>query len=256
MRRPDLQRVAADAEVAALEAGVGAAVLLGDEVADHLALAVGAAGDEVLGHRPVGLGRADTVDAGDRGDDDDVVAFEQCPGRRVAHPVDLLVNLALLLNVGVGARDIGLRLVVVVVGDEVLDRVLREEPLEFAVQLRGEGLVRREDDRRPLRRLDHLGGGEGLAGAGGAEQHLAALAGDEALDELGDRRRLVAGRLELGDEPERLAALELGPARVLGDGGQHVDEGHGELAATTSSDGRSPAGWQARAGGRIARQVS
>ena len=204
VRRPDLERIAAHAEVAALEAGVGAAVLLGDEVADHRALRVALAGDEVLGHRAVGLGRADAVDAGDRGDDDHVVAFQQRPGRRVAHPVDLLVDLRFLLDIGVGARDVGLRLVVVVVGDEVFDRVLRKEGLELAVELRRQRLVRGEDDRRALGRLDDLGGGEGLAGAGGAEQHLVALAGRDAGDELGDGGGLVARGLELG-EPARSA---------------------------------------------------
>ena len=34
---------------------------------------------------------------------------------------------AVLLDVGVGARDVGLGLVVVVVADEVLDRVVGEE---------------------------------------------------------------------------------------------------------------------------------
>jgi len=37
----------------------------------------------------------------------------------------------LLLDVGVGGRDVRLGLVVVVVGDEVLDRVVREEALEL-----------------------------------------------------------------------------------------------------------------------------
>ena len=81
-----------------------------------------------------------------------------------------------LLDIGVGARDVGLGLVVVVVGDEILDRVVGEEDLELAVELGGERLVGREDQRRALRRLDHLGHGEGLARAGDAEQHLVALA--------------------------------------------------------------------------------
>ena len=116
----------------------------------HLALVVGLALEEVLGHRRVGLDRADAVDAGHRGDDDDVVALEQRPGGRVAHPVDLLVDLGFLLDVGVRPRHVGLGLVVVVVGDEVLDRVVGEEALELAVELGGERLVGREDDRRAL----------------------------------------------------------------------------------------------------------
>jgi hypothetical protein len=52
----------------------------------------------------------------------------------------------LLLDVGVGARHVGLGLVVVVVGDEILDRVVREEELELAVELRGQRLVGRQDE--------------------------------------------------------------------------------------------------------------
>ena len=127
------------------------------------------------GHRGIGLDRADAVDAGDRGDDDDVVALQQRAGRGVAHAVDLLVDRGFLLDIGVGARDVGLGLVIVVVGDEILDRVVGEEALELAVELRRQRLVGGEDQRRPLRRLDHLGHGEGLARAGDAEQHLVAL---------------------------------------------------------------------------------
>ncbi len=55
-----------------------------------------------------------------------------------------------LLDIGVGARDVGLGLVVVVVGDEILDRVVRKEALHLAVELGRQGLVRRQDQRRPL----------------------------------------------------------------------------------------------------------
>jgi hypothetical protein len=69
----------------------------------------------------------------------------------VAHAVDLLVDRGFLLDIGVGARDIGLGLVVVVIGDEILDRVVGEEALELAVELRRQRLVGREDQRRALR---------------------------------------------------------------------------------------------------------
>ena len=127
-----------------------------------------------------------------------VVALQQRARRRVAHAVDLLVDRGFLLDVGVGARHVGLGLVVVVVGDEILDRVVREEVLELAIELRGQRLVRREDQGRALRLLDHLGHGEGLARAGDAEQHLGALGRVDALDEIADGGRLVAGRLEVG----------------------------------------------------------
>ena len=121
-----------------------------------------------------------------------------------------------LLDVGVGARDVGLGLVVVVVRDEVFHRVVGEEALELAVELRRQRLVGREDQRRPVGRRDHLRHREGLARAGDAEQHLVALVLPDAGHELGDGGRLVALGLELGGEVEPDAALRLvGAVRAM-----------------------------------------
>ena len=198
----DLDRVAAHAEHAAGEVAERALVLQRDEVGDELALVDLVAELQREGHRGIGLDRADAVDARDRGDDDDVVALQHRARRGVAHAVDLLVDGGFLLDIGVGARDVGFRLVIVVVGDEILDRVVGEEALELAVELRRQRLVGREDQRRALGRLDHLGHGEGLARAGDAEQHLVALVRAHALDQLVDRLRLVALGLEFRDQPE------------------------------------------------------
>ena len=205
--REDVDGVAAHPEGAAGEIVERALVLQRDEVGDEAALVDALALLDGEGHRRIGLDRADAVDARHRGDDDHVVALEQRPRRRVAHAVDLLVDRGFLLDIGVGARDVGLGLVVVVIGDEVLDRVVREEAPELAVELGGQRLVGREDQRRALGRLDHLRHGEGLAGAGDAEQHLGAVVAADALDQLGDRLRLVALRGEVGLDDERLAAL-------------------------------------------------
>ncbi len=209
MRREQVDRIAAHAEGAAAEVGVGALVLQGDQVGDQLPLVDLLAERDGEGHRRVGLDRPDAVDARHRGDDDDVVALEQRTRRRMAHAVDLLVDRGFLLDVGVGARDVRLRLVVVVVGDEILDRIVREERLELAVELRRQRLVRRQHQRRALRRLDHLRRRVGLARAGDAEQHLVALVRVDAGDQFGDGGRLVALRLEVGNDAERHAALGL-----------------------------------------------
>ena len=198
----ELDRIAAHAEEAAREIGLRALVLQGDEVADELALVDPVAELQREGHRGIGLDRADAVDAGDRGDDDDVVALQHRARRGVAHAVDLLVDVGFLLDIGVGARNVGLRLIIVVVGDEILDRIVGKEAPELAVELRGQRLVGRENERRALRRLDHLGHGEGLARAGDAEQHLVALMSPNALDQFLDRLRLVALRLEFGHDAE------------------------------------------------------
>jgi hypothetical protein len=143
------------------------------------------------------------------GDDDHVVALQKRPGRRVAHPVDLLVDGGFLLDVGVRARDVGLRLVVVVVGDEILHRVVGEERLELAVELGGERLVGGENEGRALGVGDHLRHREGFSRPGDPQKHLVALLAADAVHELGDGRRLVARGLELGLQREPLAALPL-----------------------------------------------
>src|SRR3546814_19773093 len=78
--------------------------------------------------------------------------------------------------------------------DEVLQRVVGKERLHLGVELRGESLVGRQDQRGPLQLCDRLGGGEGLAGAGDAEQHLVALALQQSLGQLADGLRLVGRR--------------------------------------------------------------
>ena len=134
----------------------------------------------------------------------DEVALQPQPG-------DVVVLRRVLLDVEVGLRDVRLGLVVVVVRDEVLDRVLREELAELVAELRGQRLVVRDDERGPLELLDRPGHGRRLPGAGGAEHGLELVAPLDALGELGDRLRLVCRRvvgvmgLESGGHRDRVA---------------------------------------------------
>ena len=84
-------------------------------------------------------------------------------------PRDVVVLRRVLLDVEVGLRDVRLGLVVVVVGDEVLDGVVREELAELVAELRGERLVVRDHERRPADLLDRPGHRRRLAGAGRAD---------------------------------------------------------------------------------------
>ena len=157
------------------------------------------------------LRRAQAVDAGDRRDHDDVAPGEQRAGGRVPQPLDLVVDRRVLLDVGVRLRDVRLGLVVVVVRDEVLDRVVGQQLAELGGQLRGERLVGRHHERRPLHLLDQPGRRRRLAGAGGAEQHDVLLPRLDPRRQLLDRRGLVTGRRVLGDHLERRdGPLEVG----------------------------------------------
>ena len=126
-------------------------------------------------------------------------------GGEVPQAVNLLVDGGVLFDVGVRRRQVGFRLVVVVVGDEVAHRVVGEELPEFAGELRGECLVVGDDQGGALdARAITLAIGEGLAGAGHPQQRLPLEARAQAVGQLLDRLRLIALGAELGDEFELL----------------------------------------------------
>ena len=103
------------------------------------------------------VGGPEPIDARDRCHDDHVPAREQAGGRGVPQPVDLVVDGRVLLDVGVRRGKVRLRLVVVVIRNEVLDSVVREKAAQLARELGGERLVRGEHEGRALDLLDGPG---------------------------------------------------------------------------------------------------
>jgi hypothetical protein len=75
-----------------------------------------------------------------------------------------------------------------------------EEAPEFLIELGRQRLVVGHHQGRAIHPGDGLRHREGLARAGDAEQHLMLVAALEAVDELVDGARLIAGELEIRDE--------------------------------------------------------
>ena len=98
-------------------------------------------------HAVIGFRRSQTVDAAHRRDNDAVAPLEQRLGGRQPQLVEFVVDGRFLLDVNVARGNVGFRLVIVVIRDEVLDRIVREERLELVVELRRQGLVVRHDQR-------------------------------------------------------------------------------------------------------------
>ena len=124
--RINFDHVAADAEGAAAQI-LGALVLNFDKLAEDGFAGDGLALFEHEHHAEIGFGRADAVDAGNGCDDDDVAALEERARGAHAQLVELVVDGGFLFDEGVARGDVGLGLVVVVVADEILDGILREE---------------------------------------------------------------------------------------------------------------------------------
>src|SRR3546814_16812695 len=69
-------------------------------------------------HLEILLRIAEAVDGRYRADDDGIAPCHQGLGGRQAHLLDVFVDRTVLVDEGVGARDVGLRLVVVVRSEE------------------------------------------------------------------------------------------------------------------------------------------
>ena len=123
-------------------------------------------------HFQVGLGIAQAVNGGDGGNDDGIRAFQQGLGGGQAHLLYVFIDGCVFFDIGITGRDVGLRLVVIVIGNKVFHCIIGKELPHLSVQLRRQGLVRREDQRGTLHFLNKVGNGEGLAGTRYAQQRL------------------------------------------------------------------------------------
>ena len=150
--REHVDHVAAHAEGAAAEIELASRVLHRHETREDIALRHLLALPQVQDHAVVFRRIADTVDARHGRHDDHVAPLEQRLRRRQAHLFDVVVDGRVLLDVKIARRYVRFRLVIVVIRNEVFDRIVREELAKLGVELRGERLVRREHERRPPRR--------------------------------------------------------------------------------------------------------
>ena len=79
------------------------------------------------------VGFTETVDGRYRRNDDCIGPFEHGFGRRQTHLLDVFVDRRVFFDIGVRSWHISLGLVVVVVGNEIFDRILREKIAHLAV---------------------------------------------------------------------------------------------------------------------------
>ena len=83
--------------------------------------------------------------------------------------IDLIVDSAVLFNIGIGIRDIRLRLIVIIVRNKILDRILREEFFKFRAELCCQYFIVRQYQRRPVNLLDNVRHRKSFAGTGYAQ---------------------------------------------------------------------------------------
>ena len=144
------------------------------------------------------LRRTQSVDTGHASHDQHIPPSHQRARRSMAQSVNLFVNISLFFDIRVRSWDVSLRLVVVVVGDEVLYGIVGEILLELRCQLSRQSLVMRDYQRRTLHLLDDVRYRVSLARTRHSQQRLMLQSQfTSAFHQLIDRMRLVALRLKL-----------------------------------------------------------
>ena len=118
-------------------------------------------------------------------------------------------------------RNIRFGLEIVVIAYEVFHRIVREERLEFLIELRRERLVVRQDERRLAYVLDDIRHRESLAGTRHAKQRLELFAALKTSCEFFNRFRLVTRRSVRAHEfkvraSRRLELLEMSRQTLFG----------------------------------------
>ena len=123
-------------------------------------------------HRFVVFLAANAVNARHAGHHNDIPPGKERTHRRKAHPFDLLVYAGVLLDKRIRAGDVSLRLVIIEIADEILDRVMREEALELGVELGRQSLVVGKNKDRLVEPGDDIRHSEGFPGPGHPKQRL------------------------------------------------------------------------------------
>ena len=194
-RRIDIHDVPSGSESAAGEIHVVSVVLYIRELSEQarsVHLHARPQADELVAIR---TRTTQSVYARDRCDYDDIPPLKLSCCSGVSELIYLIINVCVLLYIHVRRRDVGLRLIIVVVRNEILDGVVWEELLELSVKLSRQGFVVRNYQGRFLHSLYDFRHSKSLAGAGHSHQGLCLCSRKYSVRNLFNRLWLIAGRL-------------------------------------------------------------
>ena len=207
VRRMHLDRVAAHPEFSTNKRHVVSVVLHVDQATKNRTHVVINTDTQVEQLPAVFVRGTHTVNTGNRCDDNRVSTSQQRRRRRVTQPVNLIIDRRILFDERVARRDIRLRLVIVVIGDEVLHPIIREELSHLLSQLCGKTLIGRQNQRRPLHLFDRPRNRCRFTRTSDAKQGLESMTGLYALCERRNRVWLVSRWRKLRNDLEHFLAF-------------------------------------------------
>ena len=113
----------------------------------------------------------------------------------MAKSFHIVIDVGILFDIRIGLRNIGFRLVVVIIRNEIAHRIVWHELTELGAQLRCQRFIRFDNQRRALQTFNKPCCGGGFASSSGTHEHHIAFTVFNAFRKLFNRLRLVAARL-------------------------------------------------------------
>ena len=121
----------------------------------------------------------------------------------MAQTLYFLINRGVLFNERISLRHISLRLVVVVVRNEIFDRIMGQQFTQLIRQLCGKSLILNHHQGGTLHRLNEPRRRGRLTGTGGTHEHNIFFAILHPLSQLRNGFRLIPGRFVLANNLKR-----------------------------------------------------
>ena len=125
----------------------------------------------------------------------------------MAQAVNYFIDSGVLFYIRVGAGNIRLGLVVIVIGDKIMHRIVGEKFFEFLIELGRECFVVRDDQCGLLYVFNDISNSECLARSSDTKQCLVPYTSIQIARERGNGGRLVAGGGECRYQTERRSVV-------------------------------------------------
>ena len=162
LRREDVNHFTTHTERPALEGLVVTGVLQFRQTTQNIALIDDHADGQVQHHFQIQVRIAQAVNCRHGSHHHHITTLQQRFSRRQTHLLNVFVDRRVFLNKRIGTGNVRFRLIIVVVGDEILHGIVRKELLHFAIQLRCQRFIRCQHHGRTLKIGDNIGNGKRL----------------------------------------------------------------------------------------------
>ena len=150
------------------------------------------------------LGITNTIQTRHRGNHQHIPsARKQGGSSRQSQLFNLLVDRQIFFDIGIANRQIGLRLVVVVIRNKILYGIFRKERFELAVQLGGECFIVTQHQGWPVYLIHYVGNTESFTRSCNTKQSLKQDTRVQSINKLTDCLGLIACWTKFGSKFER-----------------------------------------------------